>query len=68
MQSVHTISCYVRSMSAPKRETGKSIQVAVRLPKDLYAAMKKRPAPIARQIIKALERELAPCSSQGQAR
>lgn len=44
-------------MSQPGRETGKSIQVAVRLPKALYARMRGRGTPIARQLIDAIERE-----------
>jgi|SRR5579859_4430901 len=43
-------------MSQPKRETGKSFQVPVRLPKPLYDELRRRPGSVAGQIV-ALVRE-----------
>lgn len=48
---------YHARMSQPKQRTGKSFQIAVRLPLALYEFMRTRPKPLARQLVEAMERE-----------
>jgi hypothetical protein len=53
----HAFAYVYGAMAQPKRETNVSIQVAVRLPKELYAWMLTHEKPIARQVIEALEKQ-----------